>query len=485
MGIPSDEGRDAPPATEDELAQLRVENDALRARLSRRATIRKWLAVVLVVLTSLSVLVSTVAVWAHQTVFDTDRFMETVGPAFEDPALYSSMSDYVSEQTLAALDIEGRVTEGLSQLDEFLSEALVDAIDPDPRVLELLSRFDRPSLTALAPSISTALETRVVAVIDGFITSDEFAARLPELVRRAHAATIALIRNELAELPNVYIEDGDVRLNLIPLITEVLQRVLSEIRDFLPDVTLPAVISDRVDQGREELGAALRARLPEDFAQLTVMSEDKLVDVQDMAQRVDRAVWALILLTIVLLGATIALSPNRRRTLVQLAFGVVVSLVVAMVVVRRLETAILDAITSVDGQHAARALYAEVVSSLRRVTVIVAVTAIVIGVVAYLAGRPRWLTRLGERGSRLTAPGPEGSELDRWIGAHFDALRIAGVALAVVVVFFTGIELVPVILVAGALALYLWAITEARRRITSLQPVTENTEAEPTEATTP
>ncbi|RPI26454.1 MAG: hypothetical protein EHM57_00055, partial [Actinobacteria bacterium] len=224
MGIPSDDGEPALPPTEDELTKLRGENEALRSRLERRTSIRKWLAVVLAVLTAVSVLASTVAVWAHQTVFDTDRFMETVGPAFEDPAFYSTMSNTLSEQTLQALDIEGRVTAALTQLDEYLSEALVEAIDPDPRVLELLSRFDRPSLTALAPSITTALETRVVGVIDDFITSDEFQTRFPELVRRAHEATIALVRNELAELPNVYIEDGEVRLNLIPVITEVLTR---------------------------------------------------------------------------------------------------------------------------------------------------------------------------------------------------------------------------------------------------------------------
>lgn len=451
-----------------ELSRLRAENEALRTRVRRRTSIRKWLSVVLVVLTSLSVVATTVAVWAHETALDTDRFMETVEPALSDAAFYSAVSDAVSEEALVALDIEARVTARLEQVDVYLSRTLLDALDVDQRVRDVLGRFERPSLTSLAPPISTALETRVIAIVDRFITSEEFTSRFPDLVRRIHQAAVALVRNELAELPNVYIEGGEVRLNLIPIITEALRFIVAEIREFLPDVTLPELVSDRVDEGRRQLADAVQAQLPEDFGQVTMISEDRLAEVQETARRLDRFVWLLAILSVVLGAVTIAVSPTRRRTVIQLAIGIVAGLVLAVVIIRRLEAAILEQITNPDGSQAARAVLSEVISSLRTLVVLVAAVALVAGLVAYLAGGPAWTTRFADRYSRLVASGPAGSELDRWTAAHHDMLRIAGVAVALVAVFIVGLSFVSLLVIGGLLALQLWAISGSRRRIEAL-----------------
>ena len=50
---------------------------------------------VFVFLTALSVVATTVAVWAHETAIDTDKFMETVQPALDDPALYTALSERI------------------------------------------------------------------------------------------------------------------------------------------------------------------------------------------------------------------------------------------------------------------------------------------------------------------------------------------------------------------------------------------------------
>lgn len=459
----------APDSADEELNRLRTENQALRSRLDIRAAVRTWLALVLVVLASLSVVTATVAVWAHNEVFDTERFMETVEPALEDPAFYSALSTRLSEQTLEALDLENRVSNSLAQLDEYLSEALVGAIDPDPRVQELLSRFERPSLTALAPGIAETLEARIVTRIDGFITSDEFEPRFLALVRQAHEAAVALLRDDRAELPNVYVQEGEVRLNLIPLVTESLQRVGDEVRGFLPDLSLPDAISDRVDEGRAQLGEALQAQLPEDFGQLTIMSQADLTELQEGAQRLDQLVWALLILAMMLLVLSVVVSPTRRRTLIQLGIGVAVGLVVGWVIVRRLQESILAQIANPDGEQAARALLSGVASSLRNVALLVGISAIVIAVAAYLTGRPRWIGVLSERTSRLTAHASRGSGLDRWLAAHQDMMRIVGVVIATLALYLTGIHLIALLIIGVLLALYLWAIAAAGRHKAALQ----------------
>lgn len=435
---------------------LVAENQALKERLRRRTFWRQILTWLLVVMTSIGVVASTVAIWAHETVFDTDQFMETLEPALAEPALYDVIGDRAATSALEGLDLEGRVTDSLTRLDEFIAEALLEAIDLDDRGRELLSRFDRPTLDALAPPIVEALETRVRGGIESFFASEAFVSRFPALVRRSHEVTIALVRNELQELPNVYIADGEVRLNLIPFIAEALRTVAGDIRGFLPDINLPAAISDRLAEGREQLGEAIQAELPEDFGQLTVMSEDALAEIQTAAERLDRFVWVVVLVTVLMGVLTIVVSPSRRRTSVHLALGIVIGFVIAAIVVRRLEAAILEHVTSPDGTEAARVLMGRVFSSLRTTELVVALAALVVGVVAYLAGRPAWVTR-----TVANARSPQTAD---WVASHYGLLRLAGISVALVALFITGLELWAVVVIALVLGGYLWILWEAKRR---------------------
>ena len=421
------------------------------------------------VLTALSVVTTTVAVWVHETVFDTDRFMETVQPALDDPALYAALSERVSDEIIVALDLEARIAATLAGVDVYLSETLLEALEVGDRGRAVLDRVDRPSLAVLAAPIAGALETRITEIVDAFITSDEFKARFTDLVEQVHAAGVALLRNDLAELPNVYIENGEVRLNLVPAITEALRRVAAEIRDFLPDVTLPEVISNSVDQGRQQLAEAVNAQLPEDFGQVTLLSEQKLADAQGAARRVDQFVWALVLLSLVLVLVTVAVSPRRRRTVIQLALGIAAGLVIGVAAIRRLESAIVEQISSPNGRAAGESLLGEVVASVRAVAIIVVVAAAVVALAAYLLGRPAWITGLSNRLSSRSDAAPGGSDLDQWIASRHDALRIAGIAVAVIILFITGIEVLPLLLVAGVLALYLWGISAATRRASTVE----------------
>ncbi|MCZ7532395.1 MAG: hypothetical protein M5U23_03120 [Acidimicrobiia bacterium] len=447
-----------------ELARLRGENETLRSRLALRMRWRRWVSVILVILTTLSVVATTVAVWAHETIFDTDRFMETVQPALDDPALYAAMSERVSDEIIVALALETRIAATLAGVDEYLSETLIEAFGISGQGQVVLEHVDRPSLAVLAAPISAGLETRIAEIVDEFITSDEFQARFINIVEQAHMGAVALVRNNLAELPNVYIDNGEVRLNLMPTITEALRRVIDEFRDFLPDVTLPDVISDSVDEGRQQLVEAVNAQLPEDFGQITLLSEQRLEGAQNTANRLDRFVWALVLLSIILVATTIAISPTRRRTVIQLTLGIAAGLVIGVAATRRLESAIVEDISNPNGRAAAKSLLVEVVASLRTVAVIVIAIALIVAIVAYFVGRPAWVTDLSDRLKSGSASEPVGSSIDHWIAPRHDALRIAGFAVSVIVLFITGIGLVSVIVVTGGLALYLWRISLATRR---------------------
>jgi hypothetical protein len=447
-----------------ELERLRSENEELRAGLERRFRWRQVLAWLLVVLTSVSVVTSAVAVWAHQVLFDTDRFMETVEPLLDDPDFYVLIGDRASDSVLEALQVESRIEERLGSLDTFLSESLLDALDVEETARDFLSRVERPSLADFAPSIASALEERIDVRIHSFFNSEAFTSRFPELVRRSHEASIALARDELAELPNVYVQDGEVRLNLMPFIGEALGEVADEIRAVLPDFELPDFVSDRLDEARQQLSDALSASLPEDFGQVTVMSESALSEVQDLATALDRYVWGAVILSLALLVLTLVVSPNRRRTTVHLGLGVFVAVVIATIAVRRLYEAVAAEIVDPRASALAGGVVRDVLSGLRSIELVIAVVAVVVAFIAYLVGRPAWFTRLTAATREWTEPGEGGSRLDRWIAGHAGPLQAAGVVIAVAALFLIGLDLVSIIVIGLVLAAYLWLISAASRR---------------------
>lgn len=444
----------------------------------RRDRIRARLAVVLVVLSSLLVIVSTVAVWAHRTAFDTDGFMSTVEPALDDPALYAALSDTVAEQALDVLDLDNRVADRLTELDESLAAGLMSAIPQDGRASQLLDRLDRPTLAVLGPPIAARVEERVQQVVDELITSKVFRERLPVLIRRAHHASVTLIRSDVSDLPNVYVADGEVRLNLIPVIADALRPVLQEFGEFLPDVELPDVVSERASEGRQQLAQALRTQVPDDFGQVTLMSEDSLLLAQQTVQRVDRNLWAVLVITLAVIIATVAISPTTRRTLAQLAVGVAIGMILGAVLIRRLESSFLEAEQG-SGRDAVGIVLTATTSSLNAVVLLVGAAALIGALVAYLAGRPAWVERSAGRTAGVVSRARASDELDRWVAAHADALRLGALVVGTILVVATGFRPIPLLLVAIAVMGFLWAVAVAvRRAAVTATPAAVNTPKE-------
>jgi hypothetical protein len=349
---------------------------------------RRIAAIALVVLTSLSIVVAVVAVWAHNTVLDTDKFMETVGPALDDPALYAAVGEKVSEQTLEALDLETRIDAALTELDDFLFGALLDALEIGDRGRDILESVDRPALEDLAPTLAAGLEQRITARIEGFISSDEFRAAVPALVERAHRGVIALARGDMEAIPNVSVADGEVTLNVVPIVVEAIRRVLPDLSGLGPDITLPESVSERADEAKQQLAEALDARLPDDFGQIALMSEDQLNALQDGVVRLDRLMWGLIVLAIVLAVATLLVSPNKPRTAIHLAIGVVVGFVASVLLLDWLEGELVQSIIDPTNAAAAGEIIREVLAGLRRSALLIAFLTIVGAVVVWYVTKP-------------------------------------------------------------------------------------------------
>ena len=427
--------------------------------------VRRWVATVLVVVTTLLVVASTVAVWAHRTVLDTDDFMDAVTPVLDDPAFYDALADHVTEQTLLALDLDARAATRLTELDEMMALALVEQLDAEPGpLLEALStRVDRLTLATLAPVVADRFEERVETLVHRLVDSEAFHDRLPQLVERAHRAAVGVARADGADHPDVYLTDDAVVLDTTPLIAEALREALGSVGDMLPGVTLPDALVERAPDARAQLGAALGTRLPDGFGQVALLDRETFDLVQGTVTTVDRAVWVLVALTVLLVVVTVAVAPARRRVTVQLGIGVVAGLMIAAALVARLRDLVVDAARTTDGERVATVLFDAVAADLHEILWLIGIVAAVGAVVAVLLGRPAWLRRAGDRWPWLRATDGEGGGISRRVAGHADALRVVVVAVAVLVVVLTGFSWVGLVLVGLFLAVCLVGISVAQR----------------------
>ena len=429
--------------------QLRAEVDALKSSRAqgRRLRIRGVVTGVLVVLTSLSIVVTTVGVWMNRTVWNTDRFVALVAPLSDNTAVTNGLAVSLTSDTFEALDVQTRVQQALSTIQGLPAGA--DAL--------------------LAGPLTAAAENVVQEQVKKFLASDAFDRLWLQLNQRVHEKVVALLNGDLDQLANVSINEGKVQLNMVSVLAEILQSVAQQGVDTLGiNVTVPDIPPDLASsEAIQRLSAALGVTLPADFGQLTIMTEDQLNDYQAAAHNIERLAGALFLLSCILLVLTIVVSPRRRRTLIWLGVGVALGFFLGGVLIRRLQARLLDAITDPSGVAAAREVFTEVMSGLRRWGAVVLIVAVVIAIIAYLAGKPPWVQRASAKGRTLTTARPEGSELEVWLAEHADATRIGGAIVAAVILYITGIDWIPLGIVLALYGGLLWGVSASIKRVSA------------------
>jgi hypothetical protein len=94
-------------------------------------------------------------------------------------------------------------------------------------------------------------------------------------------------------------------------------------------VTLPTITSaDPPQQAVNKLSAALGVPLPSNFGEITLVRSSDLATVRQAVKDFDGLTLILPLVTIALIALSLWLSVNRRRTLLQLAVGVSLLMIV-------------------------------------------------------------------------------------------------------------------------------------------------------------
>lgn len=427
----------------EEVEELRAERDRLARKLDRSDDVarrggrmRRTVVVVLVVLSYLCLAAGIPAFWAHNVVLDTDRYVEIVGPIGQDPAVVSFLAERMTDELFAALDAEQVVAEALPERAKFLAGPLTNAVQG----------FVRDEVQKI-------------------LASDQFVRLWVETNRFAQTQIEAVLRGEGDG--TVTTENGRVVLNLIPVINAALVKIQDQASELVgTNVTLPQLDPDTElpDEMRTKIETALGVQLPDDFGQLVIFDDDRLQAAQEALVRFERLLYVLLAVYVLAVAGAIALSKQRRRTIVQLSAGLLVIVVAERRIARVAEASITEKIADPSARAAARAASQSLLNDFLSATVWLAWLFLIVLVIALVTGPYGWAVWVRARAARLgrlagdAVTGARARADDEatvaWVRAHLGGLQLAGIALAVLLLFLLNVGFIGFLILAGLLGLY-------------------------------
>jgi ABC-type multidrug transport system fused ATPase/permease subunit len=413
------------------------------------------------VLTVLAVLCFALAVpaaWAKRTLLDTDRYVATVAPLAQDPAVQEYLARTVTQQVFAALEVETRLADVLQERD--------------------------PRLAFLAGPISTGVESFVQGQLRAIFASEAFAGAWEQANRFVHSQLLVVLEGSSESFGGqaVQVQNGAIVLNLLPLVNQGLQAMTGLVTDLVGHaITLPQISAEEIpSEAITRLESALGINLPDQFGTVTVYNTNDLEAVQKAVDLASRLIVLVVILFLVFAALALWVSPRKRRTLLQLATAAAVVLVVE----RRFAIAEGNTIVAgakVENQAATRAVVDQVLGSLLRYTgwlllvaVLTLLVALLTGPYPWAVGIRRFVADLGRTiGGAARERQTSGAVV--WTSSHRDALMLAGAFVGVVVLFLADVSVAVFFVLALLIAVYELVIY----RVAAVQRVVAVPETEP------
>ncbi|MFL6070209.1 MAG: hypothetical protein ACJ72Y_02885 [Actinomycetes bacterium] len=255
-----------------EIEKLRSENEELKksgASTGRGNWVRSTAVVVLFVLGALLVPTAGIAVWSRNTILDTDRYVETVAPLSNEPAVIDSVATRITNAIFERVDVQ-------TELQQYLP----------------------PRLTFAAGPIADQVESTTQGLIVKALESDQFDTLWREINRTASTALVAYVNSEGSSA--LTIENGQLFLDLGPVL-------------------------DSVKQTLTDQGFSLAAKIPSTTAQvrLPVGDVSAIQQLKSTLHLLNVLAYVLPLLALLCFIGAVLLMRDRRRGVV--IVGVIVA----------------------------------------------------------------------------------------------------------------------------------------------------------------
>jgi hypothetical protein len=382
---------------------------------------------VLVALSCLLVLLSATVVWAHRTVLNTPTFVGTVAPVFQHREVTSAVAARATDELFTELNLQTRLRAALP-----------------------------PKASFAAVPVTNATKGFVAGELAKVLASPQFQAIWTRSLTRTHQQLVAVLRGQ--HTAAVSTSGGYIVLNTVPVINQALKKVpglASELTG--KPVTLPTITSaDPPQQAVAKLSKALGVSLPASFGQITLVRSSDLATVRQAVKAFDGLTLVLPLVTIALIALCLWLSVNRRRTLLQLAVGVSLLMIVERRVVLHEQSVLAN---GAHNPQLAQTVLADLLHGFFVLTAWVLGVALVVLVIAVLAGPYRWAAAIRSsvrRAGRGIAGARSGGRrgVTAWMGSHAAGLQLAGAVVAGILLLIVSVSWLSFLIIGVLLAAY-------------------------------
>lgn len=340
---------------------------------------RRTLVAVLVVVGCVLAPISVMGVWIHGTLLNTDQYVATIGPLADHPAVQNALATRITNSLVQGSGLETKIKDALP-----------------------------PRASFVAPYLANGIGGFVHGVALRIVQSPRFSQLWKTLNRRAHARVVSVLRGGSTKLST---KNGKVAIDIGPVI-------------------------DQVNAKLKSLGIT---ELPNKSGEVVLFSSSGLHSAQGAVRVLDKLAIALPIITVFLFGAAIALSADRRRTLLRSAFGIGLAMVLLLTIFNLARDIYLNALPASVNPPAAGAVYDQLLSFLRTSLRTIFVVAIIVGLGAWLAGPGRVATRIRTASRDLVRRAPGQSLVAPSVATFVDRYRtplrivVVGVGLVILV----------------------------------------------------
>jgi len=229
---------------------------------------RSYVSLVLFIVAALLTPIAVVGHWGHQTVVDSQQYIDTVAPLAEDPEIQQAVADVVGNAIIEQVDTGN------------LASGLLGALIPNERLSDLLSG-----------PIKVGIDGLIRGGVERFVTSNAFQEAWVRINEAAQRGFIAALSGE----PSGPVQfEGD---NLVLNISTLLQSVQQSL----------------VDDGIEIAGAVT---IPQSDAQIVLLDSPALAQARSIYGFASPILSMILLLTAGLFTLSVLLATRRARTTV-------------------------------------------------------------------------------------------------------------------------------------------------------------------------
>jgi hypothetical protein len=309
---------------------------------------------------------SVVSVWAHDQIGDTDRYIETVAPLAEDPAVQNAVINRVTREIFNRINLD-QVTD---QLVTTLSD---QGLPPQAAT----------ALQALKVPIQRGVRNWVHERVSRIVHSQTFQDAWVDANRVAHAQMVAVLSGQSSD--TVQVVGNSVSVNLAAFIETIKKALVAN-------------------------GFQLAANIPTINASFTVLESSDLETAQGGYALLEKLGTWLPWVALLLLAIGVYVARQHRRALLIGALGVAASMVALGLGITIGRAIYLEALPPTSDQTAAAQIFDTLVRFLRTSLRTVLLLFLVVAIGAFITGPAATAVRTRSGLSRAIGAAQGGAE---------------------------------------------------------------------------